>query len=115
MAEADCIIDALLARGEDVLKIVRIDRYVPVAVRKSLQFVQATCVAPGCNRTFRLERDHLADYAASKRTSLDNLNHLCPVHHKLKTRHGWVLTRLDNGDWSFDPPAEDVETRARTG
>ncbi|MBA2608413.1 MAG: hypothetical protein H0U92_05720 [Actinobacteria bacterium] len=115
MAENDCIIDALLTRGEDVLKIVRIDRYVPVALQKSLQFMQAKCVAPGCNRTFRLERDHLDDYAESKRTAYDNLNHLCPIHHRLKTRYGWVLSRGPEGEWSFEPPEAAVETRARTG
>ncbi len=114
MAENDCIIDALLTRGQDVLKIVRIDRYVPVAVQKSLRFMQAKCVAPGCNRTFRLERDHIEDYARSKRTAFDNLDHLCWVHHELKTRYGWIVSRSENGDWSFDPPA-DVEARGRTG
>ncbi|MBA2609940.1 MAG: hypothetical protein H0U92_13445, partial [Actinobacteria bacterium] len=115
LAENDSIIDALLTRGEDVLKIVRIDRYVPVALQKSLQFMQAKCVAPGCNRTFRLERDHLNDYAESKRTSYDNLNHLCPIHHELKTRYGWVLSKNEDGEWSFEPPEAAVETRARTG
>ncbi|MBA2608505.1 MAG: DUF222 domain-containing protein [Actinobacteria bacterium] len=116
MAENDCIIDALLTRGQDVLKIVRIDRYVPVALRKSLQFMQAKCVAPGCNRTFRLERDHLEGYAESKRTSFDNLNHLCPIHHELKTRYGWVLSKNEDGEWTFEPPATATdEPRARTG
>ncbi|MBA2608047.1 MAG: hypothetical protein H0U92_03835 [Actinobacteria bacterium] len=59
-----------MTRGDDVLKIVRIDRYVPVALQ---------------------------------------------IHHRLKTRHGWVLSRGPGREWSFDPPSVDVDARARTG
>jgi hypothetical protein len=85
IAEDDVVIDALLTRGHDVLKTVRLDRYVTAEVRKALSFRDATCVVAGCGRKWRLEKDHLnGGYAATQRTQLAELAHLCPQHHRLK-------------------------------
>ena len=107
MAEDDVVIDALLTRGHDVLKTVRLDRYVTAEMRKALSFRDATCVVPGCGRKWRLEKDHLkGGYAKTRRTKLDELAHLCPHHHRLKTRGGWILSWSEDTGWSFDLPEE---------
>ena len=106
MAENDCIIDALLTRGRDVLKIVRVDRYVPVDLQKALSFADPTCCVTDCPRAYRLERDHRDDFARSKRTAFDNLDRACDHHHEMKTRYGWTFVRGPDGRCWMEAPRE---------
>lgn len=106
LEQENVVIDALLTRGHDVLKVVRLDRYRPVVMQTGLNFRDPTCVVPGCTRHWRLEDDHTAPggYAGTKRTQIDELGKMCDPHHELKTNHGWVLSGSAETGWSFDPP-----------
>ena len=49
-------------------------------------------IVAGCTRTF-VEHDHRtgAEYRDTRHTRLDEIDHVCPGHHDLHTRHGWAL------------------------
>ena len=108
IAEDDVVINALLTRGHDVLKLVRFDRSLTAAMRKAIAFRDPTCVVPGCDRKWGTERDHFAEggFAGTRRTQIDELGPLCRPHHLKKTREGWVLSYDGDVGWKFEPPPE---------
>jgi hypothetical protein len=84
----DAFLVGLLTRGTEVLKVRRFGRHVPKAVRDALRFRDgATCSVEGCSRNARLEMDHVRPCSKDGPTSLDNLQLLCPFHHREKTEH----------------------------
>ena len=68
-------------------------RYRPTpAMREHLRLRGAQCAVPGCVRAvaWASETDHIEEYdhrAPSRggRTEIENLHHLCPAHHAMKT------------------------------
>ena len=71
-------------------------------------FVRArdqTCRFPGCRRAAeRCELDHHHEYPHGP-TSAENLDALCPHHHRLKHHSAWTGQRLRNGDYRWRTPA----------
>lgn len=113
MMQKDALIDVVLTRGQDVIAAARADRYVPAAMRRALQMRDPYCVVPNCTSHGRLENDHIDGFAATRRTVITRLGPMCPAHHDLKTRHGWVLEKHTGGRYTFDPP-DGPEERCRT-
>lgn len=44
-----------------------------------------TCAEPECDQTWDLEMDHIVPLSQNGRHALDNMQLLCPTHHKAKT------------------------------
>jgi hypothetical protein len=81
----------VLTKGTDVLNVTHLGRAPTAFQQTALEWAQPECEVLGCCRTSRLERDHRLDWADTKHTRLDELEHLCHHHHALKTRLGWQL------------------------
>jgi hypothetical protein len=60
----------------------------------------------------RVEIDHREDWARTRHTRLDELDHLCALHHDLKTRLGWALVP-GTGKRAFVPPDDPRHPRHR--
>jgi 5-methylcytosine-specific restriction endonuclease McrA len=45
------------------------------------------CAAPGCDRRYHLQRDHIDPVANDGPTSYANNQMLCPPDHRIKTEH----------------------------
>ncbi|MFT2816730.1 hypothetical protein [Leifsonia sp. A12D58] len=79
------------------------DKYkAPSDLRRVLQLRDETCRDPGCNRSARTcDIDHTVAFnenGEEGETSLNNLAHLCPKHHKDKHQTGWKVTQDPSGD-----------------
>jgi len=92
----------LVTRGVDVLNVTTLSRKATTAMLAALAWRHPTCAVQGCGRTL-VEIDHRADWAATHRTRLDELDPLCDPHHDLKTHHGWALV-AGGGPRPFVPP-----------
>ena len=92
----------LVTRGVDVLNVTTLSRKATTAMLAALAWQHPTCAVQGCGRTL-VEIDHRADWAATHRTRLDELDPLCDPHHDLKTYQGWALV-AGTGPRPFVPP-----------
>jgi hypothetical protein len=62
-----------------------------------------TCRFPGCNRSAaHCDLDHSLDWQFDGVTAHDNLAHLCPACHALKSETGWRVKHLGDGllEWT---------------
>lgn len=91
--DIETIVDVVLTDGVDVLKIKRLDRYIPRALRTAIEFENETCMISGCDERAHLENDHLLEVARNGPTSLANVKPKCHYHHTLKTQYGWTDAR----------------------
>ncbi|MBC7443435.1 MAG: HNH endonuclease, partial [Ramlibacter sp.] len=83
------------------------DRYkVPKDLKKYLRLRDETCRFPGCNRSAaHSDIDHSLDWQFNGLTSEDNLAHLCPPCHALKSETGWTVTHLAGGTLRWRSPS----------
>ena len=74
----------------------------------ALQWIHGNaCARRGCTRTANLEIDHVAEWATTHHTTVDELAPLCPHDHDLKTFHGFTLGPLGpDGRRDLLPPGE---------
>lgn len=86
----ESIIKLVLTRGVGVANVTHLGRGPAAAQKIALLWSQPTCDVEGCGRRGRLEVDHLAPWAETRHTPLDELGHKC-AHHDLKTSRGWDL------------------------
>jgi hypothetical protein len=88
----DATLKLVLTRGIDVLNVTSLGRGPTAAMRYALAWSSPTCVVEGCSRTI-VEHDHRtgAEYADTRHTRLDELDHLCGGHHDLHTYDAWAL------------------------
>ena len=89
--DPETLVEAILTEGEDLIAIHRLDRYISPKLRAALETRDRTCVVPGCDKSERLEIDHVVLVSDDGPTSLDNLARLCKHHHALKTHKNWRL------------------------
>ena len=94
---------AVLTAGREVLTVAHLGRKPTALQHTALEWIDPLCAAEGCNNIHRLEVDHRHDWAKTKRTTLDELDNLCRLHHRLKTCHGWALV-AGRGKRAFVPP-----------
>lgn len=87
----DAFLKAVLHDGVKIDTIVHFGRRYPAVLRTALQlgapptFDGNTCSAPGCDRRYHLERDHIDPVANGGETSVGNIGPLCWPHHRIKT------------------------------
>jgi hypothetical protein len=88
--EGDAFKVAIATEGTDIRSIVHLGRSPIELQRTALQWHTAgTCAIEGCSSTARLEIDHVAEWSATGRTTLDELARVCGHHHDLKTHNGY--------------------------
>ena len=104
----DAFKTAIVADGVDIRSVVHLGRR-PLALQTTaLQWIHGNaCARRGCTRTANLEIDHVAEWATTHHTTLDELAPLCPHDHDLKTLHGFSLGPLGpDGRRDLLPPGE---------
>jgi 5-methylcytosine-specific restriction endonuclease McrA len=89
--QRDAYLSLIVTHGIDIKAVTRATRYVDVDQRRALAVRDRSCVVQRCDAESRLQRDHRVPFARGGPTAIDNLQHLCPFHHALKTK-GWRLT-----------------------
>jgi hypothetical protein len=82
------------------------DRYrVPADLRTALGIRDETCRFPGCRRrAMRCDVDHARAWERGGRTDIDNLEHLCRKHHRLKHELGWTTAHHGGGVLTWTSP-----------
>ena len=82
------------------------ERYrVPADLKTALAIRDETCRFPGCRRrAVRCDIDHAHAWHRNGRTDIDNLEHLCRKHHRLKHEVGWQLEHHGGGRITWTSP-----------
>jgi hypothetical protein len=82
------------------------DRYkVPKHLKRWLRLRDGTCRFPGCNQAAaHSDLDHSLDWQFQGQTAHDNLAHLCPGCHALKSETGWSPKHLGDGRLEWTSP-----------
>ena len=87
----DAFLKAVLHTGTELHTIAHFGRRYPAVLRTAFElgappdFNGNTCAAPGCDRQYHLQRDHIDPVANGGLTSYDNNQLLCPPDHRIKT------------------------------
>ncbi|HSP51793.1 MAG TPA: DUF222 domain-containing protein, partial [Cryobacterium sp.] len=88
-----------------VLSVGRTRYKVPKALRRSLRVRDETCRWPGCRRAAaHSDLDHSMDWQFDGLTAHDNLAHLCPADHALKSETRWSYVHLPDGTLKWTSP-----------
>jgi len=99
----DCILKVLLTKGVDVVAVAHGGYTIPAHLRTALDVRDTKCIVPGCDFQKRLQKDHRNTFGRTQVTKLEDLAHLCPFHHHLKTFCGYTY-RGGPGTWEWIPP-----------
>jgi hypothetical protein len=89
----DAFLKAVLHDGTEIHTIAHFGRRYPAVLRTALElggppdFDGNVCAAPGCDRRYHLQHDHIDPVANGGLTSYANNQLLCPPDHRLKTEH----------------------------
>ena len=102
MAE-DCILKVLLTKSVNVVAVAHAGYTIPAHLRTALDVRDPKCIVPGCDGRRRLQKDHRNAFGRTQVTRLEDLAHLCPFHHYLKTFCGYTY-RGGPGTWEWIPP-----------
>ena len=83
------------------------ERYRPPAdLKAALAVRDETCRFPGCRRrAMRCDLDHAVAWEHGGSTDIDNLEHLCRKHHRLKHEVGWDVGHEGGGVLSWTSPS----------
>ena len=104
----DCILKVLLSKGVDVMAVAHGGYTIPAHLRTALDVRDPKCIVPGCDGRRRLQKDHRNAFGRTQVTKLEDLAHLCPYHHYLKTFCGYTY-RGGPGTWEWIPPEDQDE------
>ena len=99
----DAFLALIVTNGKPVINVTHLGRKFTEHQQTALQWISPECSVLGCSATVRLEKDHRADWAKTKRTSIDEADHYCSFHHGLKTKFGYQL-EPGTGKRRFLPP-----------
>jgi hypothetical protein len=89
-----------------VLSVGRTRYKVPKDLKRYLRVRDETCRFPGCNRSAaHSDLDHSLDWQFNGLTAANNLAHLCPPCHALKTETGWSVKHLAGGTVEWTSPS----------
>ncbi|HSP75571.1 MAG TPA: HNH endonuclease signature motif containing protein, partial [Cryobacterium sp.] len=78
---------------------------VPKDLRRYLRVRDETCRWPGCRRAAaHSDLDHTLDWQFEGITAHDNLAHLCPADHALKSETRWSYVHLPDGTLKWTSP-----------
>jgi hypothetical protein len=87
----DAFLKAVLHTGSEIHSIAHFGRRYPAILQTALdlgappKFNGNVCAAPGCDRRYHLQRDHIDPVANGGKTSLANNQPLCAPDHRMKT------------------------------
>jgi hypothetical protein len=87
----DAFLKAVLHTGTEIHTIAHYGRRWPAVLRTALElgappeFNGTVCAAPGCDRRYHLQDDHVDPVANGGPTSYRNNQRLCPPDHRIKT------------------------------
>ncbi|TFC83954.1 HNH endonuclease [Cryobacterium cheniae] len=88
-----------------VLSVGRTRYKVPKDLRRYLRVRDETCRWPGCRRAAaHSDLDHTLDWQFAGITAHDNLAHLCPADHALKSETRWSYVHLPDGTLKWTSP-----------
>jgi hypothetical protein len=106
MIDGDAFVAAVATRGTEISKVVHLGRRPTALQRTALEHRDgAVCSIEGCASSARLEIDHVAEWAATRRTELNELAFVCGHHHDLKTHRGHRVGPVQpNGRRRLIPP-----------
>ena len=99
----DCILKVLLTKGVDVMAVAHGGYTIPAHLRTALDVRDPKCIVPGCDYHRRLQKDHRNAFGRTRVTKLEDLAHLCPFHHYMKTFCGYTY-RGRPGTWEWIAP-----------
>ena len=99
----DAILKVLLTKAVDVVAVAHPGYTIPAHLRTALNVRDRKCIVPGCEYNRRLQKDHRNAFGRTQVTRLEDLAHLCPFHHYLKTFCGYTY-RGGPGTWEWIPP-----------
>ena len=87
----DAFLKAVLHNGTEIHTVAHFGRRYPAVLQTALdlgappKFNGNVCAAPGCDRRYHLQRDHIDPVANGGETSYANNQPLCPPDHRIKT------------------------------
>ena len=88
-----------------VLSVGRTRYKVPKDLKRYLRVRDETCRWPGCRRAAaHSDLDHTVDWQFEGLTAHDNLAHLCPADHALKSETRWSYAHLPDGTLEWTSP-----------
>jgi hypothetical protein len=99
---SDAVIKLIATKGEQVANVTHYRRSPNTAQRMALLWAQPICSVAGCDHSI-VQIDHRDDWHKTRRTRLEDLDPLCPHHHRLKTNRGWALV-AGSGKRAMVPP-----------
>ncbi len=102
----EAFVTAVVKKGRDITTVAHFGRHIPAELRTAMIVGGRECCVKGCTRREYLEIDHAeVDFAHGGPAAWWNLQHLCSVDHRRKTR-GWLLGPPDpiSGKRSLEPP-----------
>ena len=86
----DAIPKLVITKGVDVVNVTHLGRGATAAQRVALLWTSPKCANAACSSMF-VQIDHREPWANTRHTRSDELDHLCPHDHHLKTHDGWSL------------------------
>jgi hypothetical protein len=98
----NAFVKLVLTDGVKVQRVLHVGRRLPAAVRTALElgpppeFAGVTCAAPTCERRYGLEWDHKDPVAHGGATTFANMQPLCGMSHRDKTRADRAAGLLDD-------------------
>ncbi len=102
----EAFVTAVIKKGRDITTVAHLGRHIPAELRTAMIVGGHECCVEGCTRREYLEIDHCeVDDAKGGPAAWWNLEHLCSVDHRRKTR-GWHLGPRDpvTGKRKLEPP-----------
>ena len=100
----ESVLKLVLTRGRDA-NVTHLGRGPNAAQKLVLLWRAPRCDTLGCHHRQRLEADHREDFARTRDTTLEELEHLCHSCHDKKTRFGWALV-AGTGKRPLVPPSD---------
>jgi hypothetical protein len=77
----------------------------PKALADHVRARDRVCAFPPCRKAAdKCDLDHRLPFSQGGRTSVDNLQPLCPRHHEMKHDHGWTVHRSPDGTTEWTSP-----------
>ena len=86
----DAILKLVITKGVDVVNVTHLGRGATAAQRVALLWTSPKCANVECSSQF-VQIDHRDPWANTHHTPIDELDHLCPHDHRLKTHDDWSL------------------------
>ena len=86
----DAILKLVITKRVDVVNVTHLGRGATAAQRVALLWTSPKCANEACSSMF-VQIDHREPWADTHHTRSDELDHLCPHDHWLKTNDGWLL------------------------